>query len=26
VLFLLATFGAAFCWVGLFLSFAPRER
>jgi hypothetical protein len=26
VLFLLATFGAAACWVGLFLSFAPRER
>jgi len=23
--FLLATFGVAFCWVGLFLSFAPRE-
>ncbi len=25
VLFLLATLGAAFCWVGLFLSFAPKE-
>lgn len=25
VLFLLATFAATFCWVGLFLSFAPKE-
>jgi hypothetical protein len=26
MIFLVAIFGAAWCWVGLFLSFAPRER